>query len=189
MLLLLLLTGSGIVFYDETGSLLNGLLSDRAPTEEGPPTLAATRGEAGRHGSETGGVQLTAVTRTDGGAATSAGAALIATATDAFPGGRVVFYYPPGENGIHGFRIRQPCETHPNGRSYLYARADGTVLRTVSACRQPAGQRALYAVYPLHAGKLDSEAYRLLVFLGGLVLTLISATGAAAYVAKLTGRR
>ena len=36
---------------------------------------------------------------------------------------------------------------------------------------------------------LDSDVYELLVFLTGLALTLVSATGAAAYLAKLTGRR
>jgi len=51
--------------------------------------------------------------------------------------------------------------------------------------RQTRMQKALYAVYPLHAGKAGSDIYRFLVFLGGAALTWISATGAASYLAQL----
>ena len=169
LLLILLLTGSGMVFYNTVGTILNGILSGPAPIPEGPPAVTATGG----------------ITPTD----RTASAALIRQAATTFSDSRIVFYVPPDDRGVHGFRIKQDCEIHPNGRSYVYVRGDGRVVRTVDACQQPAGQRALYAVYPLHAGKLDSGTYRLLVFLGGLVLSLVSVTGAAAYLAKLRGVR
>ena len=183
ILLVLLLTGAGIVFYGAAGTLLNGVMPGPSPMPEGPPTVAThatskvTRTVAARDGA--GGVPP----------APDAAVARIEAATTAFPEARIVFYYPPDDAGIHGFRLKQPCERHPNGRSYVYLTADARALKTVDACQQPAGQRALYTVYPLHAGKLDSGTYQFLVFAGGLALTLISATGALAYTAKLTGAR
>lgn len=194
ILLILLLTGSGMVFYGTAGALLNGVLSDRAPTPEGPPE-AVVIDAAGGTAAPTASITLTSAASAAsavaarGDRAVGATADAIRTARDVFPDGRIVFYYPPDERGIRGFRIKQSCELHPNGRSYAYLDADGRVLKSVSACDQPTGQRALYAVYPLHAGMLDSGAYAILTFFGGLALTLISATGAAAYIAKLKGAR
>lgn len=174
VLLILLLTGSGIVFYGTTGMILNGIFSRSAPVAERAPAAdgaalpdSASLAESGR----------------------TASPELLELAATTFPAARVVFYYPPDAAGIHGFRIKQECEVHPNGRSYLYAGTGGRLLRTVDACAQPAGQRALYSVYPLHAGKLDSGSYKVLVFLGGLVLAVISATGVGSYIAKLMGAR
>jgi uncharacterized iron-regulated membrane protein len=196
ILVLVLLTGSGMVFYGAAGTILNGLLSGRPPVAEGPPELEAGAGR------DDGPVAATAmpVARTDepvdvaapataDGPVPTASGAMIEAAASAFPGARLVFYYPPDARGIHGFRLKQPCELHPNGRSFVYVGAGGGVLRAVDACDQPAGQRALHAVYPLHAGMLDSRAYELLVFLSGLVLALVSATGAASYIARLRGAR
>lgn len=166
IILVLLLTGAGIVFYGAAGAILNGVLPGPAPTPEGAPEVSEPPGPA-----------------------PTASAALLDVAARRFPDARIVFYYPPGDNGLHGFRMKQPCEIHPNGRTYVYMTGSGRVLRSVDACGQPAGQRALYSVYPLHSGKTDSRSYKLLVFLGGLTLTLISATGAASYLSKLKGVR
>ena len=195
ILLILLLTGSGMVFYGTAGALLNGVLSDRAPTPEGPPQALVAEAAEGSVATPTASTVLTSTLSAPSGVTprgenpVAAPVDAIRTARDIFPDGRIVFYYPPDERGIRGFRIKQACELHPNGRSYAYLDAGGRVLKSVSACDQPAGQKALYAVYPLHAGMLDSGAYAVLTFLGGLALTLVSATGAAAYIAKLKGAR
>lgn len=168
ILLVLLLTGAGIVFYGAAGAILNGVLPGPAPRPEGAPEVSGPA---------------------PAGPGPTASAALLDAAATTFSDARIVFYYPPGDDGLHGFRMKRPCEIHPNGRTFVYMTGAGRVLRSVDACGQPAGQRALYSVYPLHSGKTDSGTYKLLVFLGGLALTLISATGAASYLAKIRGVR
>src|SRR5690606_31060202 len=107
---------------------------------------------------------------------------------------RLVFYYPPGVEGgaAHRFRLRQPCELHPNGRSYVDLDAGGSVAHVVDACALPTGERAAHAMYPLHAGKADSSIWKLGVFLGGVALALLSASGVVTYLGRAlpgTGRR
>lgn len=168
VLLILLLTGGGIVFYGAAGVVLNGLFGDAPPPTEAAPERPA-----------------------ESGSPAWAGAPSLAVVEAAFPDARLVFYYPPSSgNGVHGFRLKRTCEVHPNGRSYLYTDASGRVLKRTDACVSPPGQRALHSVYPLHAGKMDSATYKILVFVGGLALALVSATGALSYLAKLrTGAR
>jgi uncharacterized iron-regulated membrane protein len=157
ILLVLLLTGSGLVFYNTAGALLNGLFGDRFVAGEAPPEYT-------------------------GPPAALADAALLARVREEFPAARLVFYYPPADGAAHSeFRLRQPCELHPNGRSYLHLDAAGRVLRKDDACGIPPGQAALHALYPLHAGKADSALYKLLTFLGGLALAALAASGIWAY--------
>lgn len=161
LLMILLLTGGGIVFYEQAGVILNGLFGD--PYQEAPEPTG----------------------RTDVSFAL-ADAAMIERVDALMPGARMVFYYPPaGGSGVHGFRLKQPCELHPNGRSFVYLDHKGRLLQKTDACTLPPGQVALHAIYPLHAGKAGSQVYKLLVFLGGIALAVLSATGALAYMRKL----
>jgi uncharacterized iron-regulated membrane protein len=164
ILLIVLLTGSGLVFYSTAGAILNGLFGDA-------PVVAATpSADAGPP------VRL-------------ADAAMLARVEEEFPEARLVFYYPPRDGiGYSQFRLKQPCELHPNGRSYLYLDVDGRVLRKTDACASPPGEKALQAMYPLHAGKTQSGVYRFLTFLGGLGLTMLSLSGGVGYARKLAGR-
>lgn len=160
ILLVLLLTGSGLVFYNTAGTLLNGLFGD-------PPIVASTPLKSGF-------------------TAPLADAALLARVESEFPQARLTFYYPPGEGlGYNEFRLKQPCELHPNGRSFLYLDPTGDVLQKDDACGVPAGQRALHAIYPLHSAKADSAIYKLVAFLGALALVVISFSGALGYMKKL----
>jgi uncharacterized iron-regulated membrane protein len=160
ILLLLLLTGSGLVFHDTARALLNGLFGDPVPA-------AATPRGAG-----------VPVPPPDG--------ALIARVEAIFPGSRIVFYYPPRErDGIHRFRLARPCELHPNGRSYLSFDAAGRVVERADACALPPGERGAQALYPLHAGKGVGAVYKLVVFLGALALAGLSLSGAVAYLKRL----
>jgi len=179
LLLILLVTAWGIVFYGTAGTLLNGLLPGDEPVPEALSEEAIPAP-----------VRTAAANGTGRGDLAPADAALLARGFQAIPDARPVFYYPPTvERPVHGLRLKRPCELHPNGRSYVYLDMDGGILGYVDACAQPAGQKALYAIYPLHAGKAGSELYRLLVFLGGMILTWISATGACSYLAQLLTRR
>lgn len=164
ILLVLLLSGSGLVFYDSARTVLNGLFGDPVP---GPISPAGTAGTGDRPFGPP-------------------DAAMLSRVEAAFPDARVVFYYPPRDGiAAHGFRLRRPCELHPNGRTYVYANAAGRIVRTTDACELPPGERAAHALYPLHAGKAGSAVYKLAVFLGALALAGLSLGGAVAYLHKL----
>lgn len=164
LLLILLLTGSGLVFYSTYGVILNGLFGD-------PPIVAAKP------------------PATAGPPVSLADAAMLKRVEEEFPEARLVFYYPPRDGiGYNEFRLKQPCELHPNGRSFLYLDVDGQVLQKTDACALPPGEKALHAMYPLHSGKTESGTYRFLTFLGGIALAVLSLSGGVGYAKKLTGR-
>ncbi|HEX2166513.1 MAG TPA: PepSY-associated TM helix domain-containing protein [Longimicrobiales bacterium] len=161
LLLVLLLSGSALVFYATAGRMLNAMFGDAPqlttapPADAGPPVALAD-------------------------------SAMLALVEQAFPGARLVFYYPPRDGiGYNEFRIKQPCELHPNGRSYLYLNAAGEVLAKSDPCVMPVGERTLHASYPLHSGKTESGLYKFAVFLGGVILAVLSLSGAVTYVQKL----
>ena len=164
LLALLLLTGAGLVFYTTAQKLLNGMLGDAVPVAAVPSGAA---GPVQAHADD----------------------ALLARVQAALPDARIVFYYPP-RDGIryHHFRLKQPCELHPNGRSYAYVGGGAGNVRTTDACVLPPGEKAVHALYPLHAGKTESALYKLATFLGGVVLAILSASGVVTYVQKLRRR-
>lgn len=165
MLLLLLLTGSGMVFYTDIQKLFNAAFGDEVPQSARPagkpdaPFVlpdAATLARVDRH----------------------------------FPEGKLLYYYVDGsEQGINRFRLRQSCELHPNGRSFVYTDAStGEVLAADDACAMPPGERLLHTVYPLHAAMTGSAIYRSLAFVTALVLAGLALTGVVTYVQKLSKR-
>ncbi|MBN1239546.1 MAG: PepSY domain-containing protein [Gammaproteobacteria bacterium] len=167
VLLLVLLTGSGLVFYGPAQTILNGMFGDPAPA------AAEALAEAG------GTAAAPPTVRAD--------VHMLETAAAAFPqDARLVFYYPSRGGDPAGFRIRQSCEMHPNGRSYLYFENGGRrVLSREDACAVPPGQQAVHAMYPLHAGKTGGPLYKLAVFLSAVALAGLSATGVATYLIRL----
>ena len=161
LVLVVLMAGSGLVFYESARKILNGAFGDPVPATLAPEGTADLSG-------------------------TLADSALVARVGEAFPDARIVFYYPPSAGmTVHEFRLKQPCELHPNGRSYLHLDAAGRILGRSDACVLPPGERTVHAMYPLHAGKVESALYKLAVFVSGLVLAALSAGGALAYVKKL----
>lgn len=161
LLTVVLITGGGLVFYGTAGRVLDSLFGRPLGAEPPPPAFPQPARTAGT-------VEILERIEVE------------------FPDARLVFYYPPrGEQALHGFRLKRPCELHPNGRSYAYADAAGRVARTTDACAARPGERVLHAFYPLHAGKADSPTYKLLTFLVGLALAAISLSGALAYVRRL----
>jgi uncharacterized iron-regulated membrane protein len=163
ILLIVLLTGSGIVFYTTAQRILNGIFGDPVPVAAVAVAPAVSNA--------------------------SLNAALIEKVDALFPAARIVFYYPPTAiSGVHGFRLKQPCELHPNGRTYVYLSSAGDVLQKIDACASPPGERATHAIYPLHAGKTGSGIYKLLILLSAVVLAVLSLSGAAMYVKGLRRR-
>ncbi|RMF09564.1 MAG: PepSY domain-containing protein [Alphaproteobacteria bacterium] len=162
LLLVLLLTGSGMIFYQTSMAVLNGLFG--APERISAPIPEQLPGKQER------------LTRHD-----------LTSVQAAFPDGQIVFYSPPREgNPTHSFRLKRPCEIHPNGRTRVVAAAtDGEILLTSDACAVAGGQKAQNLLYPLHAGKVGSLFYKWLVFAGGLTLAALAFSGVWAYARKI----
>lgn len=165
ILLVLLLTGAGIVFYGGAGVVLNGMLGDPPMVSVPPPPRAEvpTRGPPD--------------------------AATITAVREAVPEARLVRYHHLAEEAdLHLLRLKRDCELHPNGRTYVYADGAGHIVLRTDPCTTQPGERALHAIYPLHAGKTQSELYKLATFLGGLVLSVLAASGGFSYTRMLLGR-
>lgn len=80
---------------------------------------------------------------------------------------------PREGNGLIAVRLRQPGEWLPNGRTMVWFAADtGRLVEARDAQSLPTRVRAYGAVYPLHAGKVGGLAYRLIVTVTGVGLTL-----------------
>lgn len=164
VLLLLLLTGSGLVFYSTAQSLLNGLFGDLVPAAPAAPEGA-------------------------GRPARALDARMLSRVQAAFPEARIVFYYlPRGEGAGHRFRVKQPCEIHPNGRSTVHLDGEGGLASASDACAQPPGEKIAHAMYPLHAAKLGSAAYKVAALFGALALAILSLSGVVTYGQRALGR-
>lgn len=162
ILLVLLLSGAGVVFYGAAGLLLNGIFGDPPRNPDPTPRVVAAPAES------------------------VADAPVFATASRTLPDARLVFYYPPTTQApLHRFRAKRPCELHPNGRSWILVDGSGSAIHHVDACTLPPGERTLHALYPLHAAKLSSPLYGFATFLAGMALAVLSASGALAYWRKL----
>jgi uncharacterized iron-regulated membrane protein len=100
---------------------------------------------------------------------------MIETARRIHPDAEVrILSLPRGKTGLVSLRLRQPQEWLPNGRTTLYFAADtGELVRAGDALKLPEQVQAYNALYPLHAGKVGGLAYRLVVTLSGLTLTLL----------------
>lgn len=162
LLLVLLLTGSGMIFYQTSMAILNGLFG--APHNEAPPPARVSAEE------------WRPLSARD-----------LAAVEAVFPEARMTMYSPPRtDRPVHGFRLKQPCELHPNGRSTVeFAPEGGEVTNTSDACAVAGGQKAQNLLYPLHAGKIDSLLYKWLVFAGGLALGVLALSGVWAYARRL----
>lgn len=100
---------------------------------------------------------------------------MIETARRLHPDAEVrILSLPRGKTGLISLRLRQQREWLPNGRTTLYFAADtGALVRAGDALAMPAKVQAYNALYPLHSGKVGGLAWRLVVTLSGLTLTLL----------------
>lgn len=72
-------------------------------------------------------------------------------------------------------RIRQPFEWTPNGRTTLYFDASGQLLRADDPATAGRAAAVMETFYPLHAAKVGGVAWKLMMTLSGLGLTLLGA--------------
>lgn len=85
---------------------------------------------------------------------------------------------PAKDAGIVQFRLRQPAEWHPTGRTTAAIEANGAaVLQTYAAAEQPLGSRASDSIYPLHIGIVGGLPMRWLTFVTGLLPAFLLVTG------------
>jgi uncharacterized iron-regulated membrane protein len=103
---------------------------------------------------------------------------LLTAAHRRFPdGGLRMIVWPKTPGDPFTIRLRRPTEWHPNGRTTLSLAGDGTVLAARDATAAPRAVRANFALYPLHAARLEGSAFalplRIVMTLAGLGLTLL----------------
>lgn len=78
----------------------------------------------------------------------------------------------PGD--LVGMRMKQSGEWLPNGRSMVWFKPEtGKLVEARDAFTQPAGYQLFNKVYPLHAGKVGGLAWRIMITLSGLALTVL----------------
>lgn len=162
-IILFVSTGFLLVFYKPAALLLTNLLDDRPP---GRPDVVIIPDSKPMRSWEQ----------------------ILAGVEKTFPGGRLVFYYPPKpDNAAMVFRKRLPGEWHPNGRSYIVVDPyQGEVVQAIDARLEEAGARIMNTIYPLHAAKIGGPVYKSIAMLSAIILTLLSCTGIISYSLGLT---
>lgn len=102
---------------------------------------------------------------------------VIGQAQARFPGAEVrTIGLPQKKGGLIGVRLRQQAEWLPNGRSMAwFDPATGAMVASRDAQAMPLGSRIANLDFPLHAAKVGGLAYRLVMTVSGLALTLLGA--------------
>lgn len=108
---------------------------------------------------------------------------VIGTAQARFPGAEVrTIGLPQTKDGLIAIRLRQQKEWLPNGRSMAwFDPATGKLVASRDAFALPLGSRIANADYPLHAAKVGGLAYRLVMTVSGLTLTLLGTLAVATF--------
>jgi uncharacterized iron-regulated membrane protein len=100
---------------------------------------------------------------------------VIGAAQARYPGAEVRTIGLPAKAGsLIQIRLRQRSEWLPNGRTMAwFDSATGKMVATRDALALPLGSRIANADYPLHAAKVGGLAYRLVMTVSGLTLSLL----------------
>ena len=101
--------------------------------------------------------------------------AMVRTARARFPDAELRgLSLPRKDSGLITLRMKQPGEWLPNGRTVFYFAADtGRFVDARDALALPAQVRGYNLLYPLHAAEVGGLAYRLVMTISGLALTLL----------------
>ena len=151
LVLLVTLTGVGMVYHDAARGLLTTLFGG---SEVPAAPVRAPAGEPDWR-------------------------AIVARAQSGLPAAHLTRTAAPAAGeGVVGFRARMPAEWHVNGRSTVHVDLAGSeVLLAHDATAQAAGARLTEAIYPLHIGAVGGSLARWLTALSGLVPAFLLATG------------
>ncbi|MEM8684790.1 MAG: PepSY-associated TM helix domain-containing protein [Pseudomonadota bacterium] len=161
-IVVLLITGAGMVFYSQASSVLSALtLSTPAPFV--PPT-----GQAGDIDWRKAMLKAQAVF------------------PDAEPR---LLIWPRRPDAAALIRLRQNGEWHQNGRSLVYIDpATSEVLKTRDATLLSRGERATNAIYPIHSAGVGGRVYDVVAATTGLSLAALSLFAAWTYIKRLKRR-
>ncbi|MGK7295022.1 MAG: PepSY-associated TM helix domain-containing protein [Candidatus Wenzhouxiangella sp. M2_3B_020] len=164
----LIAAGTGVAFFQPTRVLLNGLFGDAVQQPLVAPPQRESEAGSERPLSE-----------------------LMMRADRVLPEGRITFVYPDmGETGVLLVRKKMPGEAHPNGLSFIHLdRGSGRALRVIDASTAPPGDRVANWLYPLHAGKWNTDsstgrAWQVVVAINGIVLVVMLVAGVIAWFRK-----
>ncbi|OHC43104.1 MAG: peptidase [Rhodobacteraceae bacterium GWE1_64_9] len=102
-------------------------------------------------------------------------ARMIVTVKERFPDAELrSLTLPRKDSGLITVRVRRPQEWLPNGRTTLWFAADsGVLVATRDASKLPTAVKGYNLLYPLHAAKVGGLAFRMLMTLSGLAMTLL----------------
>jgi uncharacterized iron-regulated membrane protein len=101
-------------------------------------------------------------------------AAMILQAKARFPDAELRRLTPPAKPGQPwSIRMRQPFEWTPNGRTTLSFDGAGTLIRVEDPATASRAASLNEKLYPLHSAKVGGLAYKLLMSLSGLGLTML----------------
>lgn len=158
-------TGAAIVFYVPVNAALSKVFDHRAPMAPNAVVAPAPAGEA---------------------ATMRPWAERLANVRATFPEGELVMYSPGrGKNVAQSFRLRNPGEWHPNGRTYVLLNPyDGTIAQAIDARQQGLGTRIAHAIYPVHAATVGGLPYLLFTIVAAVGLAWLAIGGAAAWIQK-----
>jgi uncharacterized iron-regulated membrane protein len=149
LLLVSFATGTGMIFDDVTKQLLAPLGTGAEAGK--PPEAAPASGRAPV-------------------------AQMLATAKQRYPDSalrRLTLPTKPGQPW--SVRLRQPFEWTPNGRTTLYFEASGKLLRADDPADDGRAAGVMETFYPVHSAKVGGIAWKLVMTLSGLGLTLLGA--------------
>lgn len=161
--LLLIAAGTGVAFFQPARVMLNAMFGD---TVSQP--LASRPARQSPEGSE------------------QPLRALLETAEQRLPAGRITFVYPDlAGTGVLMIRKKMPGEPHPNGLSFVHIDiGSGKPLAVTDGENAPPGDRLANWLYPLHSGKWGGRAWQLVVLLNGLLLIIMLVAGVLAWLRK-----
>ncbi|MGH7027792.1 PepSY-associated TM helix domain-containing protein [Brevundimonas sp.] len=95
---------------------------------------------------------------------------------------------PTKPGGLIGLRMRRAAEWLPNGRTQVwFDPADGRIVGSRDALALPLGLRVVNAQYPIHAAKVGGLAYRLVVAIVGVSLTLLGSLAVVTFWSNPSG--
>jgi uncharacterized iron-regulated membrane protein len=147
LLLLSFITGTGMVFKDVAAAVLSPL--GKLETRSTPPEVGPANG-------------------------TAPVAAMLAEAKLRFPQAELRRLTVPGKPGQPwSVRMRQPFEWTPNGRTTLSFDGTGKLVNLDDPATGTRASSIYETFYPLHSAKVGGLAWKLVMTLSGLGLTLL----------------
>ena len=149
LLLISFVTGTGMIFDDVYQKLLPPLAAGAGAGK--PPEAAPTSGSAPV-------------------------AQMLATAKQRYPDAALRRLTIPSKRGQPwSVRMRQPSEWTPHGRTTLYFDGSGRLLRADDPVDDGRAASIMETFYPIHSAKVGGYAWKLVMTLSGLGLTLLGA--------------